>query len=101
MLTLAQRISQKIEDRRLKINVGGMSFETRRSTLRKRPASRLAMLAERLERDESWDNDKQEFFFDRHPGVFASILHCYRTDELHTDHNLCGNIIKTVSGICL
>ena len=97
MMDLAQRISEKFEDRRLKLNVGGVVFETMRSTLRRRPATRLAQLAERLESDETWDLENREYFFDRHPGVFSSILHSYRSDELHTEHNLCGNIIKTVS----
>ncbi|PVD19396.1 hypothetical protein C0Q70_19884 [Pomacea canaliculata] len=94
MMQLAQRLSDKFDDRRLRINVGGVIFETMRSTLRKRPATRLALLADRLESDETWDVERKEYFFDRHPGVFSSILHCYRTDELHTEHNLCGNIIK-------
>nr|KAG5688182.1 hypothetical protein BaRGS_021373 [Batillaria attramentaria] len=94
MMTLAQRITEKFEDRRLRLNIGGVTFETLRSTLRKRPGTRLALVAERLEADESWDVENEEYFFDRHPGVFSSILHCYRTDELHTEHNLCGNIIK-------
>lgn len=99
MMQLAQRLSDKFDDRRLRINVGGVIFETMRSTLRKRPATRLALLADRLESDETWDVERKEYFFDRHPGVFSSILHCYRTDELHTEHNLCGNIIKNVSGL--
>lgn len=96
-MELAQRISDKLDDRRLRLNVGGVVFETMRSTLRRRPSTRLAMLAQRLESDESWDSERQEYFFDRHPGVFSSILHSYRTEELHTEHNLCGNIIRNVS----
>ncbi|XP_076443769.1 voltage-gated potassium channel KCNC1-like [Babylonia areolata] len=94
MMNLAKRISEKFEDHRLRLNVGGVVFETLRSTLRKRPGTRLSQLAEQLEADETWDLERQEYFFDRHPGVFSSILQCYRTDELHTEHNLCGNIIK-------
>ena len=96
-MSLAKRLTAKLDDRRLKLNVGGVVFETMRSTLSKRPATRLAHLAEQMEADDTWDRDKGEYFFDRHPGVFSSILHCYRTDELHTEHNLCGNIIKHVS----
>ncbi|XP_071117836.1 potassium voltage-gated channel protein Shaw-like [Haliotis cracherodii] len=81
-------------DRRLTINVGGVSYQTLRSTLERKPGTRLATMAILHERDESWDPDCKEFFYDRHPGVFASILHYYRTDELHTDHNICGNIIR-------
>ncbi|KAL8602348.1 hypothetical protein ACOMHN_022861 [Nucella lapillus] len=95
MMNLAQRITEKFEDRRIRLNVGGVVFETLRSTLRRKPSTRLAQLADRLESDDTWDLERQEYFFDRHPGVFASILHSYRTEELHTEHNLCGNIIKT------
>ncbi|KAL8616674.1 hypothetical protein ACOMHN_031656 [Nucella lapillus] len=94
MMSLARRITEKFEDRRLKLNVGGVVFETMRSTLRKRPTTRLFELADKMEEDETWDREKKEYFFDRHPGVFSCILQCYRTDELHTEHNLCGNIIK-------
>ena len=65
----------------------------------KKPGTRLAKLSLRLESDESYDCDRGEYFFDRHPGIFSTVMHYYRTEELHTDHNICGNIIKGVSGI--
>ncbi|ESO86721.1 hypothetical protein LOTGIDRAFT_71678, partial [Lottia gigantea] len=79
---------------KITINIGGVRFETFKSTLELRPGTRLAVLANLLESDETWDPDTNEFFFDRHPGAFPAILHYYRSDELHTDHNICGNIIK-------
>ena len=84
-------------DKRIRINVGGTSFETWSSTLERIGGTRLALTAVLGESDDAWDRERQEFFFDRHPGVFASVLHYYRTDELHTDQNLCGNIIQGVS----
>ena len=94
-------VDPPVKDKRLKINVGGTPFETWSSTLERITGTRLALLAVLGESDESWDTDRQEFFFDRHPGVFSSILHYYRTEELHTDQNLCGNIIQGVSDINL
>ena len=85
-----------VRDKRMRINVGGIAFETWASTLERITGTRLALLAVLGESDEAWDNERQEFFFDRHPGVFSSILHYYRTEELHTDQNLCGNIIQGV-----
>ena len=85
-----------IEDKRVRINVGGKVFETWRSTLEHIPGTRLALLAVLGDADETWDHAREEFFFDRHPGVFASVLQYYRTEELHTDQNLCGNIIQAV-----
>jgi hypothetical protein len=82
---------------RIKINCGGVKFETFRSTLERIPGTRLALLANLQEKDENYNSDYAEYFFDRHPGAFASILHYYRTEELHTDQNICGNIIKGVS----
>ncbi|XP_052224740.1 potassium voltage-gated channel protein Shaw-like [Dreissena polymorpha] len=46
------------------------------------------------EADSTWDRQRKEFFFDRHPGVFQMVMHYYRTEELHTDQNFCGNIIQ-------
>jgi len=48
------------------------------------------------ESDETWDKERREFFFDRHPGIFSMVMHYYRTEELHIDQNFCGNIIQGV-----
>lgn len=88
---------QKATDRRIKLNVGGVLFETWASTLERISGTRLALLAHLGETDDSFDREKKEYFFDRHPGAFMSILHYYRSEELHTDQNICGNIIKGVS----
>ena len=86
----------RVKDKRIRINVAGTSFETFSSTLERITGTRLALLSVLGETDDAWDQERNEFFFDRHPGVFASILHYYRTEELHTDQNLCGNIIQGV-----
>ncbi|XP_052224745.1 potassium voltage-gated channel subfamily C member 2-like [Dreissena polymorpha] len=81
-------------DTRIRINVGGTLFETWRSTLERIPGTRLALLTVMGEADSTWDRQRKEFFFDRHPGVFQMVMHYYRTEELHTDQNFCGNIIQ-------
>ncbi|XP_062868679.1 potassium voltage-gated channel subfamily C member 2, partial [Trichomycterus rosablanca] len=35
-----------------------------------------------------------EFFFDRHPGVFASVLNYYRTGKLHCPADVCGPLFE-------
>ncbi|XP_074650221.1 voltage-gated potassium channel KCNC1-like [Tubulanus polymorphus] len=85
---------EKKLDRRITINVGGRRHETWASTLERIPGTRLALLAHLMEADESYDYDRKEFFFDRNPNVFAVILHYYRSEELHVDTNLCGNVVK-------
>ncbi|XP_052796244.1 potassium voltage-gated channel protein Shaw-like [Mya arenaria] len=82
------------QDTRVRINVGGTLFETWRSTLERIPGTRLALLAVMGPADSTWDAERHEFFFDRHPGVFSMVMHYYRTEELHTDQNFCGNIIQ-------
>ncbi|KAI8789378.1 potassium voltage-gated channel protein Shaw-like [Biomphalaria glabrata] len=82
------------KNQRIKLNVGGAVFETWTHTLLRKPGTRLSRLARALESDESYDSERGEYFFDRHPGIFATVMHYYRTEELHTDHNICGNIIK-------
>ena len=62
-------------ENRIILNVGGFRFETYRTTLKKIPATRLSRLTEALA---NYDPVLNEYFFDRHPGVFAQILNYYR-----------------------
>jgi len=73
------------------LNVGGFRFETYRTTLKKIPATRLSRLTEALA---NYDPVLNEFFFDRHPGVFAQILNYYRTGKLHYPTNVCGPLFE-------
>lgn len=50
-------------------------YETYKATLKKIPATRLSRLTEALA---NFDPVLNEYFFDRHPGVFAQILNYYR-----------------------
>lgn len=52
-----------------------LRYETYRTTLRKIPATRLSRLTEALA---NYDPILNEYFFDRHPGVFAQVLNYYR-----------------------
>ena len=63
-------------ENRITLNVGGIRFETYKTTLKKIPATRLSRLTEALA---NYDPVLNEYFFDRHPGVFAQILNYYRS----------------------
>lgn len=69
------------DSERIILNVGGVRHETHVSTLRTIANTRLARLAERhlLQR-----HRREEYFFDRHPSVFNSVIDYYRTGKYIT-----------------
>ena len=79
---------------RVIINVGGYRHETYLSTLRVVPDSRLAWLAENATKQADYDTDNNEYFFDRHPGVFVNVLNYYRTGKLHCPNDVCGPLFE-------
>lgn len=62
-------------ENRVVLNCGGIRHETYKATLKKIPATRLSRLTEALA---NYDPILNEYFFDRHPGVFAQVLNYYR-----------------------
>ena len=78
-------------ENRITLNVGGIRFETYKATLKKIPATRLSRLTEALA---NYDPVLNEYFFDRHPGVFAQILNYYRTGKLHYPTDVCGPLYE-------
>ena len=93
----AQVPSTKRKDR-LVINVGGIYHETYRSTLKNIPDTRLSWLTDASAGSMDYDEDTGEFFFDRHPGVFANILNYYRTGYLHCPLDVCGPLFEEELG---
>ena len=86
-------------DHRVILNVGGIRHETYKATLKKIPATRLSRLTEALtglitEALANYDPILNEYFFDRHPGVFAQILNYYRTGKLHYPTDVCGPLFE-------
>lgn len=79
------------QQNRVTLNVGGIRYKVYKSTLRKIPATRLSRLTESLA---NYDPTTNEYFFDRHPGVFAQILNYYRTGKLHYPTNVCGPLFE-------
>ncbi|XP_062703583.1 potassium voltage-gated channel protein Shaw-like [Aedes albopictus] len=78
-------------DHRVVLNVGGIRHETYKATLKKIPATRLSRLTEALG---NYDPILNEYFFDRHPGVFAQVLNYYRTGKLHYPTDVCGPLFE-------
>ncbi|ESO96206.1 hypothetical protein LOTGIDRAFT_144275 [Lottia gigantea] len=78
-------------DNRVILNVGGIRHETYKATLKKIPATRLSRLTEALA---NYDPVLNEYFFDRHPGVFAQILNYYRSGKLHYPTDVCGPLFE-------
>ncbi|KAI1887950.1 hypothetical protein AGOR_G00180020 [Albula goreensis] len=97
----------KIDDNeRIILNVGGTRHETYRTTLKTLPGTRLALLATEADTESVLEQLQQvpgfieynpknnEYFFDRHPGVFAYVLNYYRTGKLHCPADVCGPLFE-------
>ncbi|CAF1401666.1 unnamed protein product [Rotaria sordida] len=97
--------SNTINNRKVILNVGGVRHEVLWRTLSRLPNTRLGRLAKLrrtalstthlMPHDEirrlcdDYDLSKGEYFFDRHPRTFASIINFYRTGKLHLVDDLC------------
>lgn len=75
---LIEKMTNKGCPDKLVINVGGVRHKTQWSTLEKIQGTRLSVLAKLKEHDESYDPIENEYFFDRNPDAFLSILEYYR-----------------------
>jgi hypothetical protein len=81
--------------RRVIINVGGVRHEILWKTLERLPKSRLGKIryAQNIEEIstlcDDYDPEDNEFFFDRHPRSFSTIINFYRTGKLHAIDDIC------------
>uniref|UniRef100_A0A4W3K5J4 BTB domain-containing protein n=1 Tax=Callorhinchus milii TaxID=7868 RepID=A0A4W3K5J4_CALMI len=78
----------------ININVGGLKQKIEQTALLKFPETRLGKLLEcvsedKLELCDDYDEDNDEYYFDRNPSLFHYVLNFYNTGKLHVMEEMC------------
>ncbi|XP_051525214.1 potassium voltage-gated channel subfamily D member 3-like isoform X2 [Myxocyprinus asiaticus] len=78
-MPVAPTNKNKRQDELIILNVSGRRFQTWRNTLDRYPDTLLGS----SEKEFFFNEETREYFFDRDPDMFRSILNFYRTGKLH------------------
>ncbi|MGH0179822.1 UNVERIFIED_CONTAM: hypothetical protein FKN15_018455 [Acipenser sinensis] len=78
-MPIAPSDKNKRQDELIILNVSGRHFETWRTTLDRYPDTLLGS----SEKEFFYNEETKEYFFDRDPDIFRSVLNFYRTGKLH------------------
>ncbi|XP_018601229.1 potassium voltage-gated channel subfamily D member 3-like isoform X1 [Scleropages formosus] len=84
-MPVAPRDHGKRQDELIILNVSGRRFQTWRTTLDRYPDTLLGS----SEKEFFYNEETKEYFFDRDPDAFRSILNFYRTGKLHYPRHEC------------
>ncbi|XP_034021981.1 potassium voltage-gated channel subfamily D member 3-like isoform X1 [Thalassophryne amazonica] len=84
-MPVVPRDHSKRKDELIILNVSGRRFQTWRTTLDRYPDTLLGS----SEKDFFYNEETKEYFFDRDPDAFRSILNFYRTGKLHYPRHEC------------
>uniref|UniRef100_A0A8C2WC47 A-type voltage-gated potassium channel KCND1 n=1 Tax=Cyclopterus lumpus TaxID=8103 RepID=A0A8C2WC47_CYCLU len=84
-MPVAPMANSKRKDELIILNVSGHRFQTWRTTLDRYPDTLLGS----SEKDFFYNEEIKEYFFDRDPDAFRSILNFYRTGKLHYPRHQC------------
>nr|XP_057911178.1 potassium voltage-gated channel subfamily D member 3-like isoform X2 [Doryrhamphus excisus] len=84
-MPVAPRDNRRRQDELIILNVSGRRFQTWRTTLDRYPDTLLGS----SEKDFFYNEETKEYFFDRDPDAFRSILNFYRTGKLHYPRHEC------------
>uniref|UniRef100_A0A3P9IGB7 A-type voltage-gated potassium channel KCND1 n=1 Tax=Oryzias latipes TaxID=8090 RepID=A0A3P9IGB7_ORYLA len=78
-MPVAPTEKNKKQDELIVLNVSGRRFQTWKNTLDRYPDTLLGS----SEKEFFYNEETKEYFFDRDPDVFRSVLNFYRTGKLH------------------
>lgn len=88
-------------ENKMLVNVGGHRHEILWRTLEKFPSTRLGRLHDARTEDsilqfcDFYSYEDNEYFFDKNPVIFSSVLSCYRNGKLHIPDEFCLSEIVT------